>query len=90
MLTVLHSHLMIALKLKLLLKQCSEGWVEDGAGDRISKVYKSPDDEDDDEYTWNIDFNPTKTGRKTFTVIAQGDNSKEEDSYDFTVTITER
>lgn len=34
------------------------------------------------------DFNPTKTGRKTFTVIAQGDNSKEEDSYDFTVTIT--
>lgn len=45
---------------------------------------------DDDEYTWNIDFNPTKTGRKTFTVIAQGDNSKEEDSYDFTVTITER
>lgn len=65
-------------------------WVEDSAGDRISKVYKSPDDEDDDEYTWNIDFNPTKTGRKTFTVIAQGDNSKEEDSYDFTVTITER
>lgn len=65
-------------------------WVEDSAGDRISKVYKSPDDEDDDEYTWDIDFNPTKTGRKTFTVIAEGDNSKEQDSYDFTVTITER
>ena len=55
----------------------------------ISDGY-TDDDEDDDEYTWNIDFNPTKTGRKTFTVIAQGDNSKEEDSYDFTVTITER
>lgn len=64
-------------------------WVEDSAGDRISKVYKSPDEEDDDEYTWNIDFNPTKTGRKTFTVIAEGDNDKEQDSYDFTVTITE-
>lgn len=64
-------------------------WVEDSAGTRISKVYKTPDDEDDDEFTFNIDFNPTKTGRKTFTVIAEGDNDDEQDSYDFTLTITE-
>lgn len=65
-------------------------WVEDSSGDRISKVYKTPDNKTDTKYTWEIEFNPTKTGRKTFTVIAQGDNSKEEDSYDFTVTITEK
>ncbi|MDO4301037.1 MAG: copper amine oxidase N-terminal domain-containing protein [Clostridia bacterium] len=58
-------------------------WVEDARGEnKLSKVYKTPDDEDGNDLIWEIEFSPIEDGRKKFVVIAQDDNKKE-DSYTF-------
>ncbi len=58
-------------------------WVEDARGDnKLSKVYKTPDDEDGNDLIWEIEFSPIEDGRKKFVVIAQ-DEDKNEDSYTF-------
>lgn len=64
----------------------SKVWIEDDRGNRVSKVYKTPSDEDGDDLVWEINFSPTETGRNTYTAVAQDDNNKKE-SRDFRVTV---
>ena len=64
----------------------SKVWVEDSRGTQVSKIYKSPDDEDGSDLIWEINFSPIDDGRQTFTVIAQDDN-KDDDSWDFKITV---
>lgn len=64
----------------------SKVWVEDSRGTQVSKIYKSPDDEDGSDLIWEINFSPIDDGRQTFTIIAQDDN-KDDDSWDFKITV---
>lgn len=61
-------------------------WVEDSRGTQVSKVYKTPDEEDDGELIWEIEFSPIDDGRQTFTVVAQDEN-KDNDTMDFKITV---
>lgn len=61
-------------------------WVEDDRENQISRIYKSPSEEDGSYLIWEIEFAPIDTGRQTFTVKAQDDNKKE-DSDDFKITV---
>lgn len=63
-------------------------WIEDSDGDRVSKRLSKPDDEDDDEYVWELDFNADDPGtRVTFVVIAEGDDEDKTDEYDFKLRV---
>ena len=64
----------------------SRVWVEDNRGTQVSKIYKSPDDEDGSDLIWEINFTPLDDGRQTFTIIAQADH-KDDDSWDFKITV---
>ncbi len=62
-------------------------WVETSRGTQVSKIYKEPDDIDDTDYIWNINFSPIDTDtRQSFTVIAEDEN-KERDEDSFRITI---
>jgi hypothetical protein len=61
-------------------------WIEDSRGNRVSKIYKTPSDEDGSDLVWDMTFSPTETGKNTYTVVAQDDNSKKE-TKDFKVTV---
>lgn len=62
-------------------------WVEDDRETAVSRVYKSPDDEDGNDLIWEIEFTPLDTGRQTFTVKAQDDSRKNDDTWDFKITV---
>lgn len=47
---VLHSQFDDSIEVEVITQIVLKRFGLDSAGDRISKVYKSPDDEDDDEY----------------------------------------
>lgn len=65
-------------------------WIEDSAGDRVGKRVSSPDDEDDNEYIWELSFNADDTGsRVSYNVIAEGEDSDNYDEYDFTLRVVE-
>ena len=58
-------------------------WVEDARGEnKLSKVYKSPDDEDGNDLIWEIEFSPIEDGRKKFVVVANDDDGND-DQYTF-------
>lgn len=61
-------------------------WVEDSREKQVSKIYKSPDDEDGNDLVWEIEFTPIEDGRQTFTIKAQDEN-KNDDTWDFKVTV---
>lgn len=61
-------------------------WVEDSRAKQVSKIYKSPDDEDGNDLVWEIEFTPIDDGRQTFTIKAQDEN-KDDDSWDFKITV---
>lgn len=69
-------------------KEVERVWVEDSDGDRVSKRLSKPDDEDDDEYVWELDFNADDPGtRVTFVVIAEGEDEDKTDEYDFKLRV---
>lgn len=61
-------------------------WIEDSRGKQVSKIYKSPDDENGTELEWNMEFTPIEDGRQTFTIVAQDEN-KNDDTWDFKITV---
>lgn len=61
-------------------------WVEDSREKQVSKIYKSPDDEDGNDLIWEIEFTPIDDGRQTFTIKAQDENKKD-DTWDFKITV---
>ena len=65
-------------------------WIEDSNGDRVGKRVSSPDDEDGDEYIWELSFNADDTGsRVSYNVIAEGEDDDNYDEYDFTLRVNE-
>jgi len=65
-------------------------WIEDSEGNRVSKRVSNPDDEDGDEYIWELDFNADETGsRVSYLIIAEGEDSDDTDEYDFKLRVDE-
>lgn len=64
---------------------CEKLWVEDSRGTKASRTYTTPDDEDGEEYIWNVTFstvNDDETKRtKTFTIIAEDDERETDEEY---------
>ncbi len=64
---------------------CEKLWVEDSRGTKASRTYSTPDDEDGDEYIWEVTFstvddNETKK-TKSFTIIAEDDEDETDEEY---------
>ncbi len=69
-------------------KAVEKVWIEDASGNKVSKRLSKPDDEDGDEYIWELDFTADKAGsRVSYVVIAQGENSDDTDEYDFKIKV---
>ncbi len=69
---------------------CEKLWIEDSRGQRVSRTYTNPDDEDGTEYVWECDFSSIDDDFKnsrTFTIIAQ-DEDKETDEKTITIHFT--
>lgn len=60
---------------------CEKLWVEDARGNKVSKTYTKPTDEDGTEYIWEISFSTyvddSDKSSRSFTIIAQGENKSD-------------
>lgn len=61
-----------------------EGTVDNQRGTKVSMVYTKPDEEDGNQYIWDIQFTPIDENKKSFTIIAQDDN-RETDEKSITI-----
>ena len=71
-------------------KSAEKVWIEDNRGDRASSVRKKATSERNGKYIWEISFTPTKTGRVTYTVIAESSSNDKDSNTDekyFTLTV---
>lgn len=65
---------------------CEKLWVEQRE-DRVSAIYRKPTREKNGNYIWEIQFSPIDSGRKTYTIVAEGEDEEQQDYEDFSISV---
>lgn len=70
---------------------CEKLWVENARGEKASRTYSKPTEEDGDEYIWEVDFSTVEDSYKasrSYTIIAQGEDKDDTDEKTITIHFT--